>query len=85
MGEFKFELNHAGAVELLQSPELVSLIESLGNQCAEAASSKGVEYKSETAVRGDRVSAKITPDNPHAYYSNLKNNTLLKALGSIKI
>lgn len=84
-GKFKFELDHGGAEELLKTPELTALIRSLGDQCAANASSMsgGLEYKSETAVRGDRVTARVSPDSVHAYYSNRKNNTLVKALGSV--
>lgn len=86
-GKFRFELDHGGAVELLQTPELTALIESLGEQCASNASSisGGLDYESETAVRGDRVSARVSAGSPHAYYSNLKKNTLVKALGSLRI
>ncbi|MDY6064954.1 MAG: hypothetical protein SPI59_01345 [Finegoldia sp.] len=31
-----------------------------------------------------RANIKVYPDTPHAYYSNLKHNTLLKALKGSK-
>ena len=87
MGKFKFELNSAGAEELLKSPELTSLIEKLGEECAAQASdlSGGLEYESETRVRGDRVTARIKAGSVHAYYSALKHNTLAKAVKGLSI
>lgn len=34
-----------------------------------------------TKVGAKRVRAKVKASTPHAYYSNLKHNTLMKALG----
>lgn len=78
--KFKFELNRQGVRELLQSSEM-------GNICTEyarsVAAAAGDGYEVSSMVGATRVNARVSPANAHAYYSNLKYNTLLKALGGL--
>lgn len=78
--KFKFELNRQGVRELLQSSEMKSICTEAANRVAEAA---GDGYEVSSQVGATRVNARVSPATAHAYYSNLKHNTLLKALGGL--
>lgn len=80
MSKTKFVLNRDGVKELLKGPEMKSIILDYGEQVQSAA---GGDYKVELVSGENRVWATISPDSIPAYYSNLKHNTLLKALGSL--
>lgn len=81
MSKVRIELNRQGVAELLKSPEMQGIINDYGQQVQNAA---GDGYEAEMVTGANRVWATIKAANAHAYYSNLKHNTLLKALGSIK-
>lgn len=71
-------LNSAGIRELLKSAE----IEAVCRDQAEAVANRaGAGYKVDTHVGKTRVNAMVSTDTKEAYRDNLKNNTLLKALG----
>ena len=76
MANVKFKLNYKGVGELLRSEEMKSVINEYGTNVLQRA---GNEYKMEELVES-RCIARIKPGTPHAYFSNLKHNTLLKAL-----
>lgn len=78
--KFKFELNRQGVKELLQSSEMKSICSQAANQAAAAA---GDGYEVSTMTGATRVNARVSPATAHAYYSNLRHNTLLKALGGL--
>lgn len=77
MSDFRFELNRSGVRELLKSGAMKSVVEThasaIRNRC-------GPEYGQDSYVGKTRVNAMVYPETPHAYFSNLKHNTLLKAL-----
>lgn len=81
----KFELNRAGVRELMQGPEMASIITGAAERVASAASSGGRSYSAEVRTGATRVTARVRPDDAAAYYSNLKHNTLVKSLGSGKV
>ena len=71
-------LNSAGIRELLKSAE----IEAACKEQADAVASRaGDGYIVDTYVGKTRVNAMVTADTYAARRDNLKNNTLLKALG----
>jgi len=71
-------LNSAGIRELLKSAE----IEAVCKEQAEAVAGRaGDGYTVDTYVGKTRVNAMVTADTYAARRDNLKNNTLLKALG----
>lgn len=81
MPKIQFDLNSAGVAELLKSGELAGVVETYAQQIAgRAASMTGLEYEAAASVGAGRVRAGVKAASPHAYYENLKNNTLLKAL-----
>lgn len=88
MAKFKFELNRSGVAELLKGSEMAKITSEYGIQvqsaCGGVGSVGAEEFKSETAVRGTRVVTTVSADSAHAYHSNMKYNTLLKALGSVR-
>lgn len=45
----------------------------------------GEEYEATVSAGGRRVVGRVHAATPHAYYSNRKHNTLLKAIGSVKV
>lgn len=81
MSEIKIELNSSGIQELLKSAEMQAEVTQLAEQVQASA---GEGYSVKTTVGQKRCNAKVYPDGVHAYNSNLKHNTLLKALGSVK-
>lgn len=81
MSKFKFELNRDGVKELLKGAEMKGILMDCAERVRDTA---GDEYAIEQVTGANRSWMTIRPDTPHAYYSNLKHNTLLKALGSVK-
>lgn len=77
----RVELNSAGIRELLRSPEMVEAVRSAAEKVAERA---GAGYEADAQAGPNRAVARVTAATAEAYYSNLKNNTLLKALGGGK-
>lgn len=76
MGKTKFKLNYKGVGELLRSEEMQGVINEYGDNVLNRV---GGEYKMDQLVE-KRCVVRIKPGTPHAYYSNLKHNSLLKAL-----
>lgn len=81
MSKIKFELNREGVREMLRSAAIQGVCSeyasSVLNQCGEG-------YATNTRVGKNRVYCSVYPDTIHAHFSNLKHNTLLKALGGAK-
>ncbi|WP_322630815.1 hypothetical protein [Aedoeadaptatus coxii] len=77
MSDFKFVLNRSGVRELLQSGPMKTVVETHASGIRARC---GVEYAQDSYVGKTRVNAMVYPATPHAYFSNLKHNTLLKAL-----
>ena len=75
MAKMKFELNHAGVVQLLKSPEMQSVIESEANGVSNRA---GDGYQ--VRYGRDRVVAFVETGTDAAAQDNMDNNTLLKAV-----
>ena len=78
MNKVKLELNRSGVRELLQSSEMAGSCEDYASQIQQRA---GEGYEMTVKTGKNRVVATVRAATPHAYYSNLKHNTLLKALG----
>lgn len=72
------ELNSAGIQELLKSAEIESVCKEYADKVANRA---GDGYEVNTQVGKTRVNAMVYADSFAARKDNLKNNTLLKALG----
>lgn len=71
----KFELNREGVKELLRSQGMQDMVVSVANdRCPTGCVVSGYVGKT-------RVNARITADTKEAYFDNLENNTLLKAIG----
>lgn len=81
MSKVEFELNRDGVKELLKSSEMQTLMQECGSAVQSAA---GEEYECEIRVGANRCWANVSAATPHAYYSNLKHNTLVKSLGSVR-
>lgn len=75
--KLQIELNSKGIIELLKSSEIEDVLKELANDVQQRA---GEGFHVETAKGKKRVNVKIKPSSPQAYHSNLKHNTLLKAL-----
>lgn len=78
MGEYKIVLNSPGVVELLKSEEILDACE---EQAFRAQSKLGDEYEVNSMVGKRRVNASIRTRTHGAKRDNIKNNTILKALG----
>lgn len=69
-----------GFVELMKSPEITEEITRLAKERADNLEEGNKTYKVTNATSDTRNVARIYPDSPEAYYSNLKHNDVLKAL-----
>lgn len=74
----EIELNSAGIQELLKSAEIEAVCKEYADKVANRA---GDGYEVNTQVGKTRVNAMVFADSFAARKDNLKNNTLLKALG----
>lgn len=77
MSKTVIKLNTSGVRELLKSPEMEQGIGEMARQIAQRA---GDGYESDTKKMGTRVIASTYTNTRSAYYKELKNNTLLKAV-----
>lgn len=77
-----FELDREGVKDFMRSAEVQELCETIASQvCA----SLGDGYEVDTFVGETRANASVGAVTPHAYYSNLKHNTILKAVQGVKL
>ena len=83
MAKVKFELNLAGLNELMKSTEMAEVLNTAADQIAakcgegyEVERAHPISFVGIASVRADTIEAKI---------DNRKNNTILKAAGSVKI
>lgn len=79
MGKIKFELNPEGVKALLNDQDLMDGMQKIGERVASTA---GDEFAADTRPGSKRAHTFVKATTAHAYYSNLKHNTLLKALQS---
>lgn len=82
MGDIKFEMNYAGVGELLKWDSVAEMTKEVGEGVKQKANGELGEdgFISETRVGKKRAHTFVKADSKHAYYHNLKYNTLLKAL-----
>lgn len=81
MSKTRFELNSAGVRKLLMSAEMQS---GLKEYAAMVQSRAGDGYEISEYIGKNRANVSVHAETKKARKDNLKNNTLLKALGSIK-
>lgn len=79
MAKVRFELNLRGLNELMKSPEMVQALDEAGEAVANAA---GEDFKFRTHQASYVAICNVYPDSVKALRSNLKHNTLLKAIGT---
>lgn len=79
MAKFRVELNSEGVRELLRSPEMAGTCRELAGGIAARA---GDGYGVSVYTGRNRVNASVYATTEKAAADNLKNNTLLKAVGS---
>lgn len=78
MSKVKIVLNNAGIRELMKSKEIVATEEQIAGQIASRA---GNGYSVGTRSYPERTGVAVFPETKEAIHDNIKNNTLLKALG----
>lgn len=84
MSKVKFKLNKAGVAELLKSKEMQDILQREGEAVRGRCTAGTVgpeEYGAEIRILDTRAVAVVHASTVHAYRSNLKHNTLVKALG----
>lgn len=82
--KYKFELNHAGVGQLLNSSEMQAILDGhAGRVLSSAGAGYGVRIVSSAGrkKRGTRLKAIIRAETSAAKRDVYENNTLLKALG----
>lgn len=77
MGKIEYEMNYAGIGELLKCAELCDGMQAIGDSIAARA---GDGFVADTQVGKKRAHTFVRATTTSAYYDNLRNNTLLKAL-----
>lgn len=83
MARIKFELDLAGLNELMKGGEMCSLLDTAANQIA-AAAGDGYEVESAHGIRFIGI-ASVQADSWSARWHNSKENTLLRAMGSVHL
>ena len=81
MSSLKVKLNYGGVQQLLKGAEVKSLLEDCGNRVMQSLPDG---YEMETRMT-DRAVVTIHAATTKARVENLKNNTLLNALGAARI
>lgn len=81
MANVKFVLNRKGVEELLKSNEIQKDLFERGKRVQETA---GSDYELDARVGKKRANVQITAKSIKAKKSNLKHNTLLKALNAAR-
>lgn len=79
MGNIEFKLNPKGVGELLKCEELQDYMQSIGEGVASRA---GEGYAADTRAGKKRAHTFVKAVTKEAYFENLNENTLLKALQS---
>lgn len=79
--KYKVELNGEGVKQLLKGSAVNSILMQYGSTVQQSA---GEEYEAKNVMYPTRAAVIVRAATPHAYYSNKKHNTLLKALGSAR-
>lgn len=78
MSNLKIELNHAGIREMLRSEEAREICEA---EARKAQGKLGEDYYASSFVGKERCNASVLALSKKAKVDNMKNNTILKALG----
>lgn len=78
MPKTKIVLNSAGVREMLKGPDMQALLLERAQAISERA---GSGYETDVFVGRNRANASVFASDPEAVKDNMKNNTLLKALG----
>lgn len=81
MQKVRIELSDSGIRALLKSKEMSDHCAKIAHDTAQRA---GDGYTTDTKQMSTRVIASVFTDTNEAYYDNLENNTLLKAIGGNK-
>lgn len=76
----KFKLNLPGLNELMKSPEMQNALLEAGQAVAQSA---GSDYAAEVHTASWIAISNVYPDSKQAAHENFKDNTLLKAIGSV--
>lgn len=79
MSDVKVVLNSAGVRELLKSQWIMGICQEQADQMAKKA---GAGYATSAYAGRNRVNVSVFPDSKSAEKKNLKDNTLLKAMGN---
>lgn len=81
MGKVKVVLNRRGVIELLKSPEMVEILDA---EAGAICKTLGTGYEHDTYIGPNRANASIRAESIPAKIDNMKNNSLLKAVGGSK-
>lgn len=81
MSNVKFVLNRAGVRELLRSDEMQAIVQEKANRIQKTC---GPGYSVSTLKGRNRVNSSVSAETIRAKRSNLKHNTLIKAVKSAR-
>lgn len=80
MGSVKVVMDPQGMEEFMKSDEVAEVCRKYADKIVEVC---GEGYEADTYVGAHRVNAGVKVATPHAYYSNLKYNTLVRAISEV--
>lgn len=78
--QVRFKLNLPGLNELMKSKEMQDVLLEAGKAVAQSA---GSDYAAEVHTASYIAISNVYPDSKEAAHENFKDNTLLKAIGSV--
>lgn len=81
MSKVKFELNKQGVSELMKSQEMRSILRDYGNEAVSRLGGSGYEATDSDTASSVRAKVKVSATTYATRRDNLKNNTILKAVG----
>lgn len=77
MSKVKFELNRAGVREILQSQEIIDVLEGYADEVIRKCDGN---YETSAMVGRNRANVSVMTSDSDTYYKNLNDNEVLKAL-----
>ena len=83
MSKYKFTLDRNGISQFLKSEEVAKIIKEKTKAVYDAVGDTE-NYAMQISTRGSRTRGYVKPSTPRGYNSNLKHNTLQKAIGSAR-
>lgn len=80
MSKVKVVMDPRGMEEFMKSDEIAEVCRKYADKIVDVC---GEGYEADTYIGEHRVNAGVKTTTPHAHYSNLKHNTMLRAISEV--